>query len=253
MKYFILLMLLSLNAHAIFDLKIAGQGRSYPGVGGSGILTAGLNIPIWGNVEPGNIAYGLLRFQSELSSSVVVSHQDHSVTFYPISFIGLGAGRKEMKSDFEEFVFYNCDQVRCIGEMNKDYLFGKMILGWGPLLTAFVYRDSRITYTDPENTGNGAGEYEFVTVVDNKEETSTNRMYFLGLRLGSNILGAQSRNVKFHNSQQEFNMHFLFYNMKFDNIRFTLGAGNLYTTTQKPGPTAVFNLTYTFWENKALF
>lgn len=250
---FILFFFINSKALAIFDLSVGAQGRSYPGIGGEATLTAGLNIPLWGDVEKGKINYGLLRLQSQFASSVVVYNQDHSVTLYPISFIGFGAGQRKMTSKFEDFVFFNCEQIRCIGDLKKDYSFGKMILGWGRMIGAFIYRESRNTYNDPEGDGKPVGEYQFVSIVNASEETSTHRTYFLGLKLGSDLIGIQSRNVQFHGADKEFNLHFLFYNLKSGSTSFSLGAGNLYSTDQKPSPTAVMNLTFSIWDNKALF
>jgi hypothetical protein len=247
------LILFPLISYGAFDLKTGLQGRSYPGIGASATLTAGLNMPLWGELAKGKVNYGLLRFQSEFASSAVVYHQDHSVTLYPISFLGFGVGNKQMTSNFEDFVFYDCTQVRCVGEMNKDYAFGKVILGFRGIIGSFSYMETRNQYTDPENTGQGVAEYEHVSVVASGEESSTERKYILAYKLDSNVIGALSQTVEYHSSEQKFNFHILFYNMQSDNLKLTLGAGSLYSTYQEPGPVLVFQLSYSFIDNLALF
>lgn len=252
MKY-LLLFFLCLPALAEFDLSVGSQGRSYPGVGAEAYLQGGYNLPIWGTIEKGKIGYGMLRAQTRMASSVVVSNIDNSLTFYPISFIGLGAGRKEMTSNFKEFAFYDCEEVRCEGKLNKDYLFGKIAMGFGPLLTSYIYTESRISYDDPDGTNLPVGEYEFVSIVNPGNETTINQFSFVGVKMLGGLVGAVSRKVFFQESEQEFNNHILFYNWRADNWNIMLGGGNLYSSHIKPGPTAFFRINYSIKENKGLF
>ncbi len=249
---FVFLVLINFQAQANFDFNYGASARSYPSLGGDFTLNTGYNIPLWGTPGQG-VMYGLVRPSLELSSSVVVYHYDAKVTVYPISFLGLGVGKKELTSKYQEYTYYDCDKTRCEGKLSKEYAFGKLALGYGPFLTTFNYAEFENTYDDENKTNLNVAEYEFILAVNPVEERQIRRNYFAGFKYKGDIIGVVSDQHQFLKSQKDYQLNIAIYQMNFGNIKTVLGMGSLQSTDQKPGAVAVLRFTHVLLPSDALF
>lgn len=251
-KCFIIICFISTSVCAKFDFNYGGSVRTHPGLGGGLQSQLGYNIPLWGT--PGNgVMYGLIRPNIEAGSSVVVSRFDSNLTVYPISFIGLGGGKQTLNSEFDEFVFYNCDTTRCKGRMDKVYTMGKVALGYGPIISSFMYRHFNNTYTDPEGTNLPVGEYQFALKVNPGEETQVQRNYFLGWKLSNATIGIVSNNVEFLESDKNYFLNLGIYKTKLSVFDAVFGAGTTSSSDIRPGGVVVITLTHQVSPSLALF
>lgn len=247
----IIIFTLSCPSFAQFDFKYGAAARSLPSLGGAFEMNSGYSFKLWGDNQ--GPFYGMIRPAINATSSVVVYDYDASITVYPISFIGFGVGHQEMTSEYEEFTWYDCEEVRCTGKMNKDYAFGKLALGYGPLLATYSYAEFRNSYTDPDGTGLPVGEYQWTTTVAPNNETSTRQTYLLGLKLGGDLLAAAADTRKFHVSQQIYKFKALVYRKSMDNLKVTFGVGSQESTETGVGTVVVMQITHILAPSMALF
>lgn len=240
-------------AFADFDLSVNANARSWPSISGAAGVELGYNQALWGEIKKENPMYGMLRLEASADTSVVVNSTDMRVSFYPISFLAIGAGRSELTSSYDEFTYFDCDEVRCEGELNKDYVFGKVILGAKGFVASFFYRYSRNSYNDPDNTNLPVGEYSSVNVVNAGFETSTLRTYFLGYIQGSDSYGFFSEQLEFHESDQASELNAVIYRTQSEKWQYTYGLGSQHSSVAAPQMTIFIDITYEFFANNALF
>jgi hypothetical protein len=183
----------------------------------------------------------------------VVHRYETNLTIYPISFLGLGGGKQTLNSDYDEFVFYNCEETRCKGQMNKVYTMGKLALGYGPLLSSFTYKHFNNEYNDPTGTGLPVGEYQFALSVNPGEETQVQKSYFLGFKLGDDTIGLVSNNVEFLKSDKNYFLNLGIYQTKFSVFTTVIGAGTLSSSDISPSGVIVLTLTHQVSPSLALF
>lgn len=253
MKYFLAIYFAFTSiAFSQVDFKYGANLRSYPSLGGDFVAELGYNQLLWGSSGSGPM-YGLIRPSVEGSTSAVVSHYDSNLTFYPISFIGLGAGHKELTSNYEEFTYYDCDSVRCSGNLKKDYSFGKIALGYANLLTTFSYTEYRNTYSDKDNLNQAVSEYEYILVVNPKRENQIQRTYFLGYKLGENLMGMISDQIQFLESEKDYQLNIGIYQTQFGAFKTIFGIGTLQSSDQEPGVVGVLRLSHTLLPSLTLF
>ncbi|MBT4790886.1 MAG: hypothetical protein HON90_04895 [Halobacteriovoraceae bacterium] len=252
MKYLILTLLISCNLAAQVDFKYGATARSYPSLGGDAFIDTGYNQILWGDNGQSPL-YGLIRPSVTGSSSVVVSTYDAKLTVYPISFIGLGAGHKEVTSEYDEFTYFDCTDVACEGKMFKDYSFGKLALAYGPFLSTFSYSEFRNTYHDDYNTGSSVAEYEYILATQLNNEKQIQRTYFLGYKLGDDLIGLVSDQVQFLESNKDYQLHLAIYQKRIENFKMTFGIGSLHSSDQKPGLNLILRMEHILLPSLALF
>lgn len=241
------------SSFASFDLSTSLAGKTYPSFGAALTLDLGYNIPIWGEISKSDPWYGMFRIATTAETSSVVYQHDSNITFYPVSFLAIGAGRTEMTSNYNEFSYFDCNKVRCEGTLNKDYAFGKIILAYDNFIANFKYTFSRNTYNDPDSKNLPVAEYADILLVDPLNETSTRRFYIFGYRMDQDILGILSDRKMYHSSGKDSQTNALIYKMggeKFDSM---IGFGSMHSSHQAPGATVLFLFTYKFIENQSIF
>ncbi len=246
----IISLIMSNPLYANFDFKYEFIARSYP-VGSALNAYLGYNQLLWGDTS--SIWYGLIRPKLEGSTSIVVNHYDANISIYPISFLGYGAGHKEMNSNYDLYSFYNCEEVRCKGILKKDYTFGKIALGYGKLITTFRYQYWRNSYDDLNNEGKGVAEYEYIVIANPEFDDDVQRSYFLGYKIGKDLIGFVSDQHQFQRSKSEYKLNIGIYKLNSGNFSYTLGLGSLQSTEQEAGFTAIINIAHTLAPSLTLF
>lgn len=248
--FFSFLFLMSATSSAHTDFSYGADLRSYP-FGTNMKAELGYNQMLWGSTS--SPMYGMIRPSAQLNTSVVVSNLVTKVTLYPISFIGLGVGSDKVNSTYEEFTYFDCDDVRCKGTMDKNFQFGKIALGYGSLLSTFHYQESKNAYSHDDDDLLPVGEYSYILEVDPAEEKEVHKSYFLGYKAGEKIYGLVSQNVEFLESDKSFHMHLGIFRHKISHFNLTYGVGNLYSSDQDPGAVIIFKVGHVVWPSLALF
>lgn len=251
------ILLLPLSSYAHFDLSAGASLRSYPALGGEVNAQSGYNLLLWGS-GPGsdkkNPLYGLLRPAISAASSVVVNNYDARIELYPISFLGLVMGKKHIKSDYEDFPFFNCDEVRCKGTIDREYTQIKMALGYGKVLAMFNIIHSKNTYNDEDDEGKPVAEFRFATLANPEEDTMYRSQYMLGMKHNNKgILGVVAEYVSFADSDQTHNMDLLIYTTKPKDTTYVFGLGQFSSTHQAKGLIGVFQMKTDFIPSHKMF
>lgn len=241
------------NAFSQIDLSVNANARSWPSLSGAAGIDLGYNIPLWGTIDKKTPMHGLVRIQATADTSVVVNSTDYRVSFYPISFLSFGAGRSELKSSFDEFDYYDCTEVRCEGELNKDYIFGKALVAYGSFVASVFYRESRNSYDDPNNSNLPVGEYSSVNIVNQGDEESILRSYFLGHIMGDKSIGFFSEQLEFLKSDQQSELNAFIYRTTNEKWQYTYGIGSQHSSVEKAQVTVFIDITYEFLKNNSLF
>lgn len=252
-KVLLLLALLSPSAYSQVDLSVNANARSWPSLSGAAGIDLGYNLALWGEIDKKNPMYGFLRLQATADTSVVVNSTDYRVSFYPISFLSFGAGRSELKSSYDEFDYYDCSRVRCEGDLNKDYVFGKALIAYSDFVASVFYRESRNSYNDPDNTNLPVGEYSSVNIVNQGDEESVLRSYFLGYIMGDSSFGFFSEKLEFLKSDQESELNAFIYRITSGNWQYTYGVGSQHSSVEKAQATVFIDITFEFLRNNAIF
>lgn len=241
------------NTYPQFDLSYSLDARSYPGPSGGFNVEMGHSFPLWGNPGKSNTMFGIIRPSLILDSSIVVSSYDANVTVYPISFIGLGIGKKEMKSEYDEFTYYDCDTIRCKGSLNKVYSMAKLAIAYQSFISSYTYRHFNNEYDDKKNLSLPVAEYEYAIQVNTSEETQVQKTFFLGYKLGENTLGLVSNNVEFLKSDTSYFLNIAIYQTQFSYFKTVLGAGTIGNSNLNPSGVIVLKLTHQLSPTLTLF
>jgi hypothetical protein len=251
---FIFFYFLSVHSYAQFDLSYGTSLRSYPGVGGDANLELGYNQVLYGT--PGSkesILSGLIRPSIKGSSSGVVSNYDSRLSFYPLSFIAFGAGHQEYTSEYTDFSYYDCKEVRCTGKIKKDYSFGKIALAAGDFITTFFYKEFRNTYSDDELLNQPVAEYQYALEVAPKNESEVERSYFIGHKFGDDYFGILTVHQQFLESKKDYRLNIAVYQTKLSVFKTTFGLGSLQSSDTKPGAVIILRMTHQVLPELTLF
>lgn len=253
----LLLLLLSFNAYAHFDLSAGAALRSYPALGGEVNAQFGYNFLLWGSgpgADKKNIMYGLLRPALNVNSSAVINGYDARLELYPISIIGLAIGQRNIVSDFEDFPFFDCEKVRCKGTIKRDYTQFKMALGFGPLMAVGNIVMSKNSYSDENDEGKPVAEFRFAALANPIEDTMYRSQYVLGYKHSNKgILGVVAEYVNFAQAEQTYNMDLLVYTTKPETTTYVFGVGQFSSTYQTKGLIGVFQMKTDFLPPSKLF
>lgn len=74
------------------DLSLGMQGTSFP-KSFSTFIESGLSLVFWGQAHTPSPFYGFLRVAGRLQSSAIINKAEYKVDVFPVSFLGMTAGR----------------------------------------------------------------------------------------------------------------------------------------------------------------
>jgi hypothetical protein len=253
-KKLILFLIFSFHILANVDLSAGAAARSYPAIGFETFAEFGYNQLIYGNAPGKGILYGLLRPSIRAASSAVINSYDLKLEFYPISILGIAIGHQNIRSDFDEFPFYDCDEIRCTGELKKDYAHIRAVLGYGPIVAIGMVEESRNIYDDPDNEELPVAEFRFAIRARNDFDANTRSQYILGYRTeNKNMFALITEYVYFKESRQYNKMNLMAFQSKGKNSNITYGIGSFEATDQAQGLIGVFQYIYRFSPSFKLF
>lgn len=245
-------------AMARLDLSAQTSFRSHPSVGGEVEIEAGYNQLLYGS-GPGdagkNVLYGLARPSVALASSGVINAAKAKFELYPVSFLGVVVGHETIQSDYNEFTFFDCEnEVRCTGEIKRDYVQGRMALGAGPVVVSALVEESRNSYSADKEGARPPGEFRFVVLANPEFDNHYRSQYVLGFKTSFGTLAAITEYVYFKESKTYNRMNLIGLTAKFARTyNWVLGAGSFESSEIDPGGIVVFQFKYSFAPSDKLF
>ena len=248
---FLFFILTSANTLAQFDLSLGTSARSYPSLGGEVFIDTGYNQVLWGEGDKKKPLYGLIRPAITVATAAVVSNYDARIEFYPISFIGIVRGYKHVNSSYDKFSFFNCDEVRCKGDIKRDYTKVRVGLGAKGIIAVWEGMMSNNAYSGDDSKA--VAEFRFASLANPQRESMYQSRYVLGYKHSKGIFGIVSEFVKFNKSKQTHNMDLFVYTHKSERTLYTYGIGQFGSTHWARGFIAVFRVQTSFLEGKTLF
>ncbi len=245
--YFKILLFISIllptKGHSGVDFKYGGSLRSFPSIGGAIEANLGYSQPLWG--AQGSPFSGLIRPSINTTHTVVVNDYDAALTFYPVSFIGIYGGHKELYSRYDSFTAHDCETTRCEGNMKKDYLGAKLAFAYKSFLATHSYTEFRNSYNDPTGAGLPVVEYEWVSEVNPNFENSIRKNYFAGLKLDNkDILGLAFDFREFEFSKEFYKFSALIYQMSVSNVNIVMGVGSQESKVSGAGTVLILRVTH---------
>jgi hypothetical protein len=233
-----------------FDLSAGMQGRSLPSIGAELYAESGFNQLIWGKrKEPRDVLYGMIRPNLAVSTSGVINSIKGEIEFFPISFLGISAGRQIIHSNYD-FPFFNCKEVVCQGEFVRNYVEGKTVLGYQGWVAMFNYRVD--TLRSPEKDRPMA-DWRHVIVGDPGEEVQIEKKFLVGKIWDKNLLGILGENVQFLGSRERKESFAAVYQLRREETSFMYGAGVFHSSQQPMGVILYFRIHYQALPSLKLF
>lgn len=247
--------LISQPLFASTSLSIGASSRTYPALGSSVELNTGYGVKLWKKNDSDKIMFGLIEPKIKLTSSLVINEYDASITLYPISFIGIGAGHSEAYSNYNKFKEFDCKEIQCIGSIRRNYQFMKIALGYKDYLMSLNYRLSLNSYTHrPINKQVKIAEYQFANIVTSLNERHIKRSFIFGKRLTKKLtIAFFHENVQFIKSNKDYQMNIIAAAIKSSNSQYTFGLGSLESSLHKSNLVAIFSFTHDIFPSIALF
>ncbi|MCO4754816.1 MAG: hypothetical protein KC478_10065 [Bacteriovoracaceae bacterium] len=181
----------------------------------------------------------------------MVNSYDVRVEFYPISFIGFAAGHEKARSDYEDFTYFECDEIRCSGDITRDYALAKIALAAGPILFSAMAKRSRNSYSGEDDEA--VGEYQWAVLASAGSDTFHMRRFFTGLKTKVGTLGLLNEELRFSESEQFYKMNAALINLTRSKVSTTFGAGGLHTSEAKRGLIVFLLFKYHFEKSDKLF
>jgi hypothetical protein len=253
-KFIIAFLLVSFNANANFDLALGAAARTWPSLGPEATIESGYNMVFWGAGNKKNPMYGLIRPSVKIGSSAVINSYDARMEFYPISFISLAVGHKYVKSDYDKFSFYDCEEVRCKGELRRDYTEFKMAMAFSKFTAVGKVVMSRNSYDNPNNDSRPVAEFRFAAIANAEVDDMYTSRYVLGYKAFGGMIGIMSHYASFAKSDQTYNMDLLIYARKKESTTYIYGLGQFVSSHWSGrGLIGVFRIKTDFIPTKKLF
>lgn len=234
------------------------SGRSHPSLGAEFGLEAGYNQILWGD-GPGKkknkVLYGLIRPSFGVASSAVINTHRTKLEFYPISFLGIVYGHEDIRSKYDKFDFFDCENVRCEGGIVRDYFQARMALGAGPVVFSGLLEQARNSYTtDPRDADNPPGEFRFVTLVNPGNDEHYRSQYVLGYKTSIGMIAGVTEYVHFARSHEYNKMEILGLTGRYKrNFVWLFGTGSFESSQIPRGAIIVMQLKYSFISSSQLF
>lgn len=228
MMYFLLL-LLTLPTWAApknLDLTYGIQGRSLPSIGAELYAESGYNFKIWGKKEePKDVLYGLIRPNLQVSSSAVINSAKGELEFFPISILGFAVGRQYINSNYD-FPFFNCDEIICDGEFQRNYVESKMVLGHAGWVIVGHYKVETLR---APNSNKPMADWRNIIIGDPGEEVQIEKKLIFGKQFSNKLVGIMLENVQFQGSGQRRESFAAVYQERRGDTSYMIGAGALHT------------------------
>lgn len=238
---FILTALLSLTTWAKFDLSLGLQGRTLPAMGAEIYADSGYGFLLWGKKkEPKDVLYGLIRPSLGVSTSAVINSVKGEIEIFPISFLGIAAGRQIIHSNYD-FPFFDCSQVTCQGEFVRNYVEGKMVMGHQGWIAMGSYRVDTLRGA---NQNLEIADWRNVIIGEAGEDVQLDKKLVLGKMFSNKMVGILAENVRFVGSGERKESYAAVYQFRKNDVSYMFGPGIFRTSQQPMGLIFYFRIHY---------
>jgi hypothetical protein len=228
----ILIFVFSLASFAALDLQYGLQGRTLPGIGAELYAESGYNQLLWGKKEgPKDVMYGLVRPNVGVSSSAVINSLKTELELFPISPIGIAVGRQYIHSNFN-FPFLDCDNLNCTGRFQRDYVEGKMVLGYKGWVVLMNYRTDLL---QAPNDNYPTADWRHVIVGNPGQDVEIERKLLLGKIFDNKLAGVLLEKVQFQGSREFKESFAAVYQFRMQDTAYMVGAGSFQSSQQPLG------------------
>lgn len=245
-----LLFFLSVFSWAKFDLSTGLQGRTLPTIGAEVYADSGYNFVFWGKKEdPKDFLYGLIRPSVGVSSSGVINGAKAELEFFPISILGITVGRQIINSNFE-FPFFDCDEVNCKGEFQRNYVEGKAVIGAKGWILMGNYKVDHVTSPD---RGRPMADWRNVIVGDIRSDVQIEKKLLLAKTFNNKLIGILGENVQFQGSRERKESYAAVYQFKHKETSYMFGAGAFHTSQEPMGLIFYFRAHHVWFPSLKLF
>lgn len=244
MKRFILLIIIILTPLFGYtadnlDYSIDNIIRSYPlGLYSAG--TIGYGKEIWGNKKDFPL-YGFVRPSLTYQTSFLVNSIRGEIDINPISFIGLFAG-KDFTSRQIEVPTFNCGQVICRGNLDREYVGGKFALSHKSFILTGKSKIERISMR--KKIGIFADERTSLIARSGSDYITKNEI-LIGKYINKSVLIALLRinqSMKYYKNDSSMIYLLAKYQVVNSDWEYILGAGNFNSRYDHNHPSAIFSI-----------
>lgn len=250
MKIILILALTISTLQANTDLSFFSSFRSYPAPGIEAGGELGKGIYLWNNSSSKPFLFGFIRPKLRAATSAVVNNAKVAIEIFPISILGVEFGYQYIKSDFDGFTFYKCDEVRCRGEIHRQYVAFRGAFGLGKFITTGHVQVNRNRYT---NASKAVAEFRTANLIDKESEISYEARYVAGYKIDSGLIGYLDEYHKFSETGSFNHMRLLIYSKQSEKSNYTFGLGSFESSHIAEGMIAVFQYKYDFLKKINLF
>ncbi|MCB0385364.1 MAG: hypothetical protein KDD43_08230 [Bdellovibrionales bacterium] len=135
------------RAQADHDFEANVTARAYP-IGGTANFEGGYGFPLWGAeaLESKGVLYGYVRPGYQASTALSYNSGEVYLDLFPVSFFGFRLG-KEWITNTKEYKDYDCSRLNCEDDFVKQYIEGRLALGYGKAFLATRFRRTDISAT----------------------------------------------------------------------------------------------------------
>lgn len=227
---FILTALLTLTSWAKFDLSLGLQGRTLPALGAELYADSGYSFLMWGKKEnPKDVMYGLVRPSLGVSTSGVINSVKGEIEVFPISFLGIAAGRQIIHSNYD-FPFFDCANITCQGEFVRNYVEGKMVVGAQGWIAMGSYRVDTLRGAKQSLE---IADWRNVITGEPGEDVQHEKKLIVGKMFSNKLVGILAENVRFVGSGERKESYAAVYQIRKNDVSYMVGSG-IFRTSQEP-------------------
>lgn len=254
MMIYLFLLLASFAAVAApskFDLTAGIQGRTLPALGAELYADSGFNQLLWGKKEtPKDFLYGLVRPSLGVSSSGVINSFKGELEVFPISILGFAVGRQYVHSNFD-FNFFECEDVTCEGEFQRNYVETKMVLGAKGFIVMGSFKVD--TLSGPKDNNKPMADWRNVIIGDPGQDVQHDKKLLVAYLFGNKMAGVLMENTQFQGSGERKESYAGVYQVRYDNTNYMIGAGTFRSDQQPMGFQLYFRIHHVALPSLKLF
>lgn len=222
-----------------FDFSGGIQGRTLPSFGAEIYAESGYNQLLWGKKEnKTDFKYGLIRPSVAASTSAVINSIKGEVEFFPISILGLSAGKQIIHSNFN-FPFFDCTQIACTGQFERNFIETKMVLGFKGWIAVGNYKTDTLNSPDPQRP---MADWRNVIIGEADQEVQIEKKLLVGKMISHELFGVMYEHVQFQGSREMKESFIGVYQTASKNNLYLVGAGTFHTNQQPMGLQIYFRI-----------
>lgn len=222
-----------------FDFSGGIQGRTLPSFGAEIYAESGYNQLLWGKKEnKTDFKYGLIRPSIGASTSAVINSIKGEIEFFPISILGLSAGKQIIHSNFN-FPFFDCTEIACTGQFERNFIETKMVLGLKGWIAVGNYKMDTLNSPDPNRP---MADWRNVIIGEADHEVQIEKKLLVGKMIGQELFGVMYEHVQFQGSREMKESFIGVYQTASKNNLYLVGAGTFHTNQQALGLQIYFRI-----------